>query len=195
MRENRFREDFGVRPGCGSTAGSYLRGGPDPATRGKPHLAVQVSTWMKRPLFPAASLLLLAFLVLTGCSTFTSRAKEREATFSQLDEMTRERLRNREIFVGDNFDMVYIALGAPDEKRQKVTESGMETVWIYNRYWQEYHGSHVVGYERYVVYNPRTKSYFVFYRPVRENIYSDRVEERMRVYFQDGQVTAIEQAQ
>lgn len=149
---------------------------------------------MQCPLLPAVGALFLASLVLAGCSTFASRAEERAATFTQLDEATRERLRDREIFVGDNFDMVYIALGAPDEKRERITESGQETTWIYNRYWQEYHGTRTVGFQRYVVYNPRTKSYIVFHEPIRQSIYSDRIEERMRVYFDRGQVTAIEQA-
>jgi hypothetical protein len=136
----------------------------------------------------------LLLLTVTGCNTFERRAQERAATFNQLDAPTRERLKQREIFVGDTFDMVYIALGAPDEKRERVTAEGSETTWIFNQYWQEYHGDRLVGYQRYVVYNPRTRSYIVYYEPVRRSIYSERVEERLRVFFRNGQVTAIEQA-
>ncbi|HEX2099201.1 MAG TPA: hypothetical protein VHF69_00975 [Candidatus Synoicihabitans sp.] len=139
-------------------------------------------------------LLAALVLLLSGCSTFERRSQERAATFNQLDDATRERLRQREIFVGDNFDMVYIALGAPDEKRERVTGDGSETTWIYNRYWQEYRGERTVGFQRYVVYNRKTKSYFVVYEPVRQSLYEERLEERLRVYFKNGQVTAIEQA-
>ena len=148
-------------------------------------------------LFPRFRLLALAavLLALVGCSTFETRARERANTFNQLDAITQARLRDREIRVGDTFDMVYIALGAPDEKRERVTNEGAETTWTYNRYWQEYRGDYTVGFRRFVVYNPRTRSYFVVHEPVRETVYENRVEERMRVYFRDGQVTVIEQAE
>jgi hypothetical protein len=141
-----------------------------------------------------AGVVATALLALVGCSTFERRSQERSATFNQLDDATKERLKRREIFVGDTFDMVYIALGAPDERRRSVTAAGDATTWIYNRYWQEYEGERMVGYQRRVVYNPRTKSCIVFYEPVRQAVYQERVEERLRVYFKDGQVTAIEQA-
>jgi hypothetical protein len=133
-------------------------------------------------------------VTLVGCNTFERRAQQRASTFNQLDAPTRERLKQREIFIGDNFDMVYIALGAPDEKRERITADGAETTWIFNRYWQEYYGDRTVGYQRYVVFNRHTRSYHVFYEPVRESVYADRVEEHLRVYFNNGQVTAIEQA-
>jgi hypothetical protein len=149
---------------------------------------------MKRPHLLALVAGIAAMLVLTGCNTFERRAQERANTFNQLDAVTQERLRQREIFVGDNFDMVYIALGAPDEKRDRISTTGTETIWTYNRYWQEYQGERFVGYQRFVVYNRRTNSYMIYYEPVRQTVYQERMEERLRVYFQDGQVTAIEQA-
>ncbi len=133
-------------------------------------------------------------LVLAGCNTFERRSQERASTFNQLDQATRDRLKQREIFVGDNFDMVYIALGAPDEKRERATAEGTETTWIYNQYWQEYHGERTVGYQRFAVYNPRSRSYIIYYRPVREALYAERMEERLRIFFRNGQVSAIEQA-
>ena len=137
---------------------------------------------------------LVAAALLAGCSTFDRRAQERSVVFNTLDEATRERLKEREIRVGDNFDMVYIALGAPDEKRETVTADGANTTWIFNAYWQEYRGERFVGYRRYAVYNELTKTYHVYYQPVHRSIYEERVEERLRVFFADGQVTAIEQA-
>ena len=132
--------------------------------------------------------------LLAGCSTFDARSRERSTTFNQLDAITQERLRQREIRVGDSFDMVYIALGAPDEKRDKVTADGAQTTWIYNRYWQDYRGEYTIGYRRHVFYNAKTKSYFVVHEPVREPVYENRVEERMRVFFKNGKVTAVEEA-
>jgi hypothetical protein len=139
-------------------------------------------------------LLVLGFgVLLVGCNTFDSRAKEKSATFTGLDEATRARLKERNLRVGDTFDMVYIALGAPDERREVVRRSGTETTWVYNAYWQEYRGTAIVGYRRFAIYNQATKTYHIIYEPVREAIYTPRVEERLRVYFEGGLVNAIEE--
>lgn len=148
---------------------------------------------------PSAPLVwLLAFftlLVAPACSTFESRAKEKAAVFATLDEATRTRLEAGEIRVGDNTDMVYIALGRPSEKTEKLDASGSSSTWIYSTYWQEYQGTRLVGYRRDVVYNPATQSYQVSYTPDYQPIYAPRVEDRIRVTFRDGRVSVIEQAQ
>ena len=90
--------------------------------------------------------------------------------------------------------MVYIALGAPDEKREKVTKDGASTTWVYNAYWQEYRGEVVTGYRRYTVYDKERKVYRVYYEPVRQSVYTPHVEERMRVQFENGAVESIEEA-
>jgi hypothetical protein len=137
--------------------------------------------------------LLAAVLLVAGCSTFETRSKEKSYVFTSLDPATQERLKNRIIHVDDNEDMVYIALGVPDEKKESVTPAGRATTWIYNAYWQEYRGTALVGYRRFVYYDPATKSYRVYYEPVREAIYVPRVEERIRITFQNGKVTVVEQ--
>jgi len=133
--------------------------------------------------------------LLAGCNTFERRAEERSGVFASLDEATRERLRNRDLHVGDTLDMVYIAMGAPDERRVRHSVDGSETTWIYNAYWQEYQGQALVGYRRYVVRDARTGRYQVFYEPVREGVFAPREEERIRVTFRNGRVLSIEQAQ
>ncbi len=138
---------------------------------------------------------LLASVLLAGCNTFERRAEEKSDIFVALDEATRERLRERNLLVGDTEDMVYIALGAPDERRVRHSADGSETTWVYNAYWQEYQGQALVGYRRYVVRDPRTGRFQIFYEPVRESVFVPREEERIRVSFRNGRVTAIEQAQ
>lgn len=133
-------------------------------------------------------------LALAGCSTFERRSKEKSYVFNALDPATQARLKERNIAVGDTMDMVYIALGVPDEKREKLERTGSETVWIYNAYWQEYQGEALLGYRRVVFFDRRSKTYRVFYEPVRESVYSQHEEERIRVVFKDGKVTVIEQA-
>ena len=138
-------------------------------------------------------LFLTVAVLLAGCSTFERRAGERSATFNQLDETTRQRLKDRDITVGDTQDMVYIALGVPDEKRDRISVDGSETTWIYNAYWQEYHGQALVGYRRQVIFDPGSRRYRVYYTPVEQSVYAEREEERIRVTFTDGQVTTVEQ--
>lgn len=138
-------------------------------------------------------LFLTVAVLLTGCSTFERRAEEKSTTFSQLDASTRQRLKDRDITVGDNQDMVYIALGVPDEKRDRISLEGSETTWIYNAYWQEYQGQALVGYRRHVVFDPSSRRYRVYYTPVEQSVYAEREEGRIRVTFSDGLVTSVEQ--
>ncbi|MFH1499567.1 MAG: hypothetical protein ABII82_17290, partial [Verrucomicrobiota bacterium] len=139
--------------------------------------------------FWAAAMLGLA----TGCSTFESRAKERSAVFAGLDEATKARLEEGHLQVGDTEDMVYIALGAPDEKRETLTSGGRDTTWVYNAYWNEYQGTRIVGYRRQVIGTPGTGNYQVYLEPIERDIYAPRVEERIRVTMRDGRVTVVEQ--
>jgi hypothetical protein len=144
---------------------------------------------MKTPLILAC----LA-LVMTGCSTVDSRIKEKSAAYATLDPQTQARLKESVIRVGDSTDMVYIALGQPDRTRNKTTAKGQSLTWIFSTYTQQYEGSEYVGYRRHAFFDRRTASWRIHYEPVRADIYSDRVEEYMRVTFEDGKVTAIEQA-
>lgn len=135
--------------------------------------------------------LLLAGLV--GCSTVHTRIEEKAAVFNSLDPQIQARIRQGLIDVGYTEDMVYIAMGKPDEVRQHTTSKGDQTTWIYNAYWQEYEGTRMVGYRRRVYFDPVARAYRVFYEPVRADVYSDRTEERTRVVFKDGKVASIEQ--
>ncbi|CAM3062909.1 hypothetical protein [Rariglobus hedericola] len=148
---------------------------------------------MKRPLLPVL-FLALGLLALTGCSTFTSRSKEKPVAFNALSTADQSRLENKVINVGDTTDMVYIALGWPDEKQQSTTAAGQTTTWIYNRYWQEYQGEAYGGYRRQVVRDPKTGKSSVYLEPVSRPIYSNRKQPIMRIVFADGKVTQIEQA-
>ncbi|MFT3783205.1 MAG: hypothetical protein QM790_14445 [Nibricoccus sp.] len=137
-------------------------------------------------------LLPIAFL-LSGCSTVSSRIEEKSAYFNALDPQTQERIKERHIAVGDSTDMVYIALGQPDRIRESTSAKSQESTWIYNTHFEDYAGSRFMGYQRHTVYNPVTKSWGIYYEPVRAEIYQDRVEEYMRIVFKDGRVAAIEQ--
>ncbi len=136
-----------------------------------------------------------ALVALSGCVNFESRALEKAAVFASLDDATKARLQAKEIRVGDTADMVYVALGKPTEKEEKISAGGRTGTWIYSAYWQEYQGTRLVGYRRGVVYNAASKSYHVFYTPDYQPIYTPRVEDRLRIIFEGDRVSVVEQAQ
>lgn len=138
--------------------------------------------------------LLLTLLLLGGCNTFERRAKQKADVFASLSPETRSRLENKTIHVGDTADMVYIALGSPDEKHVKSTATGETVVWTYNRYWQEYHGEAYGGFHRHVVRNSKTGATSVYLEPISRPVYVDRRQPVMRVFFSEGKVTLVEQA-
>jgi hypothetical protein len=144
---------------------------------------------MKTPLL----ILTCLALIVTGCSTVDSRIKEKSAAFETLDPQTQARLKQSIVRVGDSPDMVYIALGAPDRTRDKTTAKGHSLTWIYSTYAQEYEGSAYVGYRRHAFFDRNADAWRIHYEPIRADLYSDRVEEYMRVTFEEGKVTAIEQ--
>ena len=145
---------------------------------------------MKFFLSALAALLLLA---LAGCSTVQSRIEEKQHVFNTLDPQTQSRIKQGLVDIGYTTDMVYMAMGKPDEVRDRVNQDGRETTWIYNAYWQQYEGSRTVGYRRHVYFDRVARAYRVYHEPVQADLYSDQVEERTRVVFKDGVVAAIEQ--
>lgn len=138
-------------------------------------------------------LLVCALGTLAGCNTFERRSREKATVYNTLDPNTQQRLKRGEIAVGDTTDLVYIALGNPDERRGSTTAEGEVMTWVYNVYWQEYAGTAQLGYRRIVVYDPGLKRYVIYYEPVRTDVYRNRVEERIRIEFRDGRVRSIEQ--
>jgi hypothetical protein len=132
-------------------------------------------------------------LLLGACNSFHRRAQEKAAVFGTLDAATQTRLEARSIQVGDTPDMVYIALGLPDEKRDIQDAAGRSTVWIYKNYWREYEGSRLVSYHRSVAYDNVAKSYRVLEQPEYRPEFVSRSEDRLRVTLKDGKVTMIDQ--
>jgi hypothetical protein len=135
---------------------------------------------------------LLLLAILPGCSTFSSRAQEKSAVFNTLDAATRDRLKAGAIAIGDTPDMVYIAIGGPSDMAERENKDSHSALWIYNIYYDRFEGTEIVGYRTRVVTNPRTQTAVVFEEPVERPVYSTRKEERLRVTFTDGKVSAIE---
>lgn len=143
------------------------------------------------PLLVCASLGVAGFL--TGCDTFKARSNEKSEVFDSLPTATQKRLERGKINVGDTQDMVYIALGHPDETREISTADGEQPVWVYKTYWQQYEGTAWVGWHRVIVPAANGRGYVVFHEPVTQDIYRTRVDEVIRVAFSRNMVSAVEQ--
>ncbi len=131
---------------------------------------------------------------LAGCQTVEHRIKEKPEVFAQIDKATQDKIKQGIIDLGYTEDMVYLALGTPDQKREAISEKGKSTIWIYNTYYTRYDGATAFDYERGVYFDPFLKTYRVYSHPVFARTYREDREERIRVVFKDGKAAVIEQA-
>ena len=145
-------------------------------------------------LFPLAVGLALGIAaLLTGCDTFKHRSEERAATFDSLSTATQKSVERGKINVGDTQDMAYIALGNPDETREVSNADGNQLVWVYKTYWQQYEGTAWVGWRRMIVPTSNGRGYVVFHEPVTQELYRTRVDEVIRVSFNNRVVSSVDQ--
>lgn len=145
------------------------------------------------PRLVSSSLALTALLFLAGCETVDTRIKENPQLFASLDAASQDKIKQGIIDIGFTEDMVYLALGAPDQKRESRTAAGAQSIWIYSTYFERYDGTRFAGYHRRVYYDQFLKTYRVYYEPVFADMYRPEVQERIRVTLANGKVTVIEQ--
>ena len=131
--------------------------------------------------------------LLAGCNTFNSRARQMSGVYDQLPAADQQRLQRGAINVGDTPEMVYIALGNPDERRDVLTADGNHNTWIYKSYWQQYEGTAWLGYRRIIVPAPSGRGYVIYHEPVTQDVYRTHVDEVIRVTFSNGVVSQVEQ--
>ena len=150
---------------------------------------------------PAALAVFFLLLFASGCQTVESRIKEKPTVFASVDQTTQEKIKQGVIGLGYTQDMVYLALGNPDQIRESVTASAHTLIWIYNSYSVHYDGVAMMGYygsPYYPYYYPYRRGpygYYGYYYPPFADAYHSEVEERIRVTFNEGKVTAIDQVQ
>lgn len=131
-------------------------------------------------------------LLLGACSTINSRIEEKAPVFYSLDSNTRAKIAHGDIDIGYTPDMVYIALGQPDVRRQSRSQTGNTETWIYRSYYEDYVGSGFMGYHRW--YAPYGRYYRVYWEPVYTGYYREVAQDDIRVTFRDGKVVMIDQA-
>ena len=141
-----------------------------------------------------STLLLAGCALLAGCQTVDSRIKEKPDVFAKLDAATQDKVKQGVIEIGFTEDMVYLALGAPDHKRESISPAGSTVTWIYNTYYSRYDGEIYAGYHRSVYFDPYLRAYRMYYRPVFADTYVQEKEERIRIVFKEGKAFVIEQA-
>lgn len=148
---------------------------------------------MKRRLSLPLAAAAAALLLLAGCNSFNSRARQMSAVYDQLPASEQQRLQRGAINVGDSPEMVYIALGNPDERRDTINADGSRTTWIYRTYWQQYEGTAWLGYRRVIVPAANGRGYVIFHEPVTQDVYRTRVDDVIRVTFANNTVQQVEQ--
>ncbi len=139
-------------------------------------------------------LALAGFALLAGCQTVDSRIKEKPELFAKLDPATQDKIKQGIIDIGFTQDMVYLALGKPDQVRESKTTEGQREIWIYSTYYDVYDGTHFVGYHRSIYFDPYLHSYRLYHHPILAEEYHEDREDRIKVVFKDGKAVMIEQA-
>lgn len=135
-----------------------------------------------------------AMLLAAGCeSARESRIRRNPHIYNQLHPEDQYRIQQGMIDLGYTPDMVYLALGAPDERREILTADGVRQTWIYSTYYERYDGTRHVGYRRYMAYDPYWRRYRMHYQPVYADTYRPEIHERIRVEFENGRVSTVEQ--
>jgi hypothetical protein len=144
---------------------------------------------LKKILFFAGLLLALA-----GCNTIDRRISEKQDVFNRLDLQTQAKVRQGTISIGYTPDMVYIALGPPSAKQQKAIAEGDESIWIYKAYYRKYEGTAFAGYQSMMISDPsgRGGRSMISLVPVKAPVYSEQEEDKIRVHFVNGKVSAID---
>lgn len=136
-------------------------------------------------LSPFPVLFTSAVLLLAGCATSTpqSRISEHRELYRSFPSEVQRKVSAGEVDVGFTEEMVRLALGDPDRRVARETEAGTDDVWVY------------------ASKEPRVSFGFGFGSYGRRSGSSVGVststggygrEERMRVIFRDGKVTAVE---
>jgi len=137
----------------------------------------------------ACALVVSVCISICGCYSPGSRIKNHAEVFATFSPEVQENVRRGEVEMGYTQDMVFIALGKPDRKYVRYSERGQTEVWSYvtTEYWTD---------RQRVNISLRVRSADGHRQTVRDRVWVDvqqeREHERMRVEFDDGQVSAIE---
>lgn len=131
---------------------------------------------------------------LAGCQTVDDRIGRAPESFASVDQATQDKIKQGIIDLGFSENMVYLALGAPAQKRKSVSATGETVTWIY--YASSELRADILhdGYYRHY-YDPNSGDRRTVHIPATfENSLPEK-KERIHVIFRDGKVSMIEQTQ
>ncbi len=131
----------------------------------------------------------VAALLMAGCSTPESRIKQHPDMFASFSPDIQARVRQGQVDVGFNKDMVFIALGEPQRKYSRTTATGASEVWSYV-------GTYTTTERQLVTGDFRVRSNEGIFRTVHDSAWVDVQQEheyeQLRVEFENNQVKAVE---
>lgn len=125
----------------------------------------------------------LALALQTGCSSPDSRIKKNQTAFNALPAETQTKIRAGKVEVGYTMPMVVMALGEPDRRYKRTTEKGQSEVWAYRDKGPAFSIGLGIGGG-----GGRTG----VGGGIGVSTAGDREEDKIRVVFEGGQVTATE---
>lgn len=133
-----------------------------------------------------------AALFSAGCSTPQTRIQQNPEVFNRLDPAEQELIRQGQVAIGFDQEMVQLALGDPDRVWRRTDTEGATESWSYTSYetadgFPLYRGFYHRYYGRYYGHwHDPLYPYYLSYPARRER-------EVFKVVFKDGRVIAIEQ--
>lgn len=131
-------------------------------------------------------------VLLSGCESIDTRIRERSSAFGSWSPPTQERIRRGELKIGDNLDMVYIALGEPDSLQVIPHDDGSTvSIWSYPDIKQRFMTNEIVGYEDHSEFDVATGQRIHYKVPNRQQVYKNTKEPGLQVIFRNGVITSV----
>jgi hypothetical protein len=131
-------------------------------------------------------LVLLSLVFIAGCASRPDdRIRQNPQLFSQLPPDVQQRIRAGQIDIGYTAEMVYLALGNPTRRLDRIDRQGQSEVWMYSRQSSQPRFSFGVGMGSYGRHS-------AFGTSISTSTYDYRDDEAMRVEFQQGRVVRID---
>lgn len=134
-----------------------------------------------------ATISLLAALLLAACgSTPATRIEDRQSVYDSYPPEVRSKIAAGEVDVGFTMEQVELALGKPARKSKRTTAQGVSEVWAYTRSAPSFRFGVATGFG--------IGSQGFGSVGVGSGTGDDNPEDRLRVVFDDGKVSAVERA-
>lgn len=125
--------------------------------------------------------------LLAACSTPQTRIEKDPASYAKFPPDVQASVKQGKIGLGYTPDMVYVAWGKPENKKQIVEANSKKEVWIYLGSRQEFDGYDLIEVPR--VGPNGTSGVYIDQRPRFKTVYYERAS----VTFTDGKVSKIVQ--